>query len=422
MKTGYQARESILFQWRFYLMGIAISPLLVSADLIDDMKPGTWAEIPNTHLEAVKPNPLPRNQSGFAVMVAWSGGAADTKRGRLLVWGGGHGDYSGNELYAFDIATLKWARLTDPSTDVGGEEGTGLYPDGSPRSRHTYDYIEYIPNLDAFCTFGGGAMYPSGSQGSRKTICYEFETKKWQVMGDAITGGIGAVSGYDPVTGHLWLQGSGNNPVLAEWNPVANTWKKHQTYPAGWFPYMYTGAAGRGMFVAIGEGKTLTWNLMNGTAQLTELSTTGDKDILSAKNAGIAYDTDAEVFVAWNGGTNVYVLDVDAKQWAKMPIGSGNSVTPTAATSNGIFGRWQYLPTRKVFVGVNATNQNVFVYKLPENVKSIKPSPEPVPTQGLRVSRRGNRLALREIPDIREWSDILGRPEPFFPTSLHFTR
>ena len=28
----------------------------------------------------------------------------DTTRGRLVIWGGGHADYKGNEIYAFDFA------------------------------------------------------------------------------------------------------------------------------------------------------------------------------------------------------------------------------------------------------------------------------------------------------------------------------
>ena len=191
-----------------------------AADAIDNLKPGEWLEVPTSRLDALKPDPLPPNQSGFAaVITAWSGGAADIKRGRLLVWGGGHGDYSGNEIYAFDINTLKWDRLSNPSTNVGGDESSGIYPDGTPRARHTYDYIEYIPTIDAFCTFGGGAMYPTGGTGSRKTFCYDFKLNKWIQKNDAITGGIGAISGYDPYTQKLWIQGTGNNPPLAEWDP-----------------------------------------------------------------------------------------------------------------------------------------------------------------------------------------------------------
>jgi len=59
-------------------------------------------------------------------MTAWSGGAFDTTRDRLVVWGGGHADYPGNELYVFDLGTLRWQRLTDPSptTAIGAPPAT----------------------------------------------------------------------------------------------------------------------------------------------------------------------------------------------------------------------------------------------------------------------------------------------------------
>ena len=41
------------------------------------------------------------------IVYAWSGGTVDTVKGRLLVWGGGHSDYWGNELYALDVASLR---------------------------------------------------------------------------------------------------------------------------------------------------------------------------------------------------------------------------------------------------------------------------------------------------------------------------
>ncbi len=74
-------------------------------------------------------------------ITAWSGAALDTNADRLLVWGGGHADYSGNEVYAFDLRTLRWTRLTEPSAV---DRSRGHYADGNPRSRHTYDYIEFV--------------------------------------------------------------------------------------------------------------------------------------------------------------------------------------------------------------------------------------------------------------------------------------
>lgn len=51
------------------------------------------------------------------VINAQSGAAADTRRNRLYLWGGGHGDYSGNEIYALDLnaSPVTLRRVTDPT-------------------------------------------------------------------------------------------------------------------------------------------------------------------------------------------------------------------------------------------------------------------------------------------------------------------
>ena len=45
-------------------------------------------------------------------ITAWSSAALDPDSSRLLVWGGGHADYAGNEVYAFDLRSLQWTRLS----------------------------------------------------------------------------------------------------------------------------------------------------------------------------------------------------------------------------------------------------------------------------------------------------------------------
>ena len=39
-------------------------------------------------------------------------------------------------------------------------ERTDSYADGSPRARHTYDYIEFVPSVNRLMSFGGAALYP----------------------------------------------------------------------------------------------------------------------------------------------------------------------------------------------------------------------------------------------------------------------
>ena len=61
-----------------------------------------------------RPDPAPRD--GDEVVA--SGAAFDTQREQLLVFGGGQ-SYAGNEIYAFNMAELKWFRLTEPSGLAG---------------------------------------------------------------------------------------------------------------------------------------------------------------------------------------------------------------------------------------------------------------------------------------------------------------
>src|SRR5262245_35058305 len=118
---------------------LAVSALLhvgnAHADAIDDLQPGHWYEVPNSQLEAV--DPCPSSDCSWsavegvdAVMNDWSGGAFDTFRDRLIVWGGGHGGYAGNEIYVFSLSTLAWERVSEPSDPVNKDEDYA--PDGAP--------------------------------------------------------------------------------------------------------------------------------------------------------------------------------------------------------------------------------------------------------------------------------------------------
>src|SRR5262249_55208648 len=79
--------------------------IVLSTSTIDSLQAGQWFQVPNSNLSAVLPNPLPPGNP-VNIMAAWSGGAYDTTRDRLIIWGGGHADYAGNEIYVFDVNSL----------------------------------------------------------------------------------------------------------------------------------------------------------------------------------------------------------------------------------------------------------------------------------------------------------------------------
>jgi len=93
-------------------------------------------------------------RNGFpGITEAWNGAVLATRlgdSGSLLVFGGGHNDYFGSDVHAFDIARREWGRISDGFTRGGPEEyGAGAfypnaeYPDGSPLPPHTYGYVQY---------------------------------------------------------------------------------------------------------------------------------------------------------------------------------------------------------------------------------------------------------------------------------------
>ena len=72
-----------------------------------------WHELPGTALRTIcPPNRFGGSDYSFHdycqnVTAAWNSAVMDTRRNRLVVWGGGHADYLGNELYALDVASQK---------------------------------------------------------------------------------------------------------------------------------------------------------------------------------------------------------------------------------------------------------------------------------------------------------------------------
>lgn len=349
---------------------IAIPPILSAASL-DDIGPGEWFEAPNSKMESVVPATLPEGSwNGFkAVMESWSGAGFDSKRDRLIVWGGGHHDYSGNEIYAFDVNKLAWTRLNESSTDFGGDENTGEYPDGNPRSRHTYNYIQYIPAIDRFCTLGGAGLFPSGQTGTNNTHCYDFDSKKWERKNAGAVGSIGAISGVDEATGKVYLHSGGSGRLL-EWSPTADTWTPRIAYPKGWFNYYYTGAVGDGKFIAIGldgesKASLIQWDLAKPDAAPMHMDIPASVEAAQKQNPGFTWDSKRKVFVAWSGGSKLWVLNPANLGWAAVPLSGDNTVIPTAGEKLGTYGRFRYVASQDVFVGVNRISESVYLFRMP---------------------------------------------------------
>lgn len=356
------------------LAGAIALPLLLvstaSAGPIENLQPGQWYQVPNSKLRSVIPVPAPAGDPSN-VIAAWSGGTYDTRRDRLLVWGGGHADYGGNEIYGFSIGTLSWSRIWGPSLlSIIQAQFLGscveTYTDGNPVARHTYGGLAYDSQQDALMIYGGSLFCGAGN-GGNDTWAFEFGNARWQKKGYPSTcgacGGLGASLAYDPATGHTWLAGVNYN--LGEFDPATGAWTLRNT--ASGIGYGMTGAIDtkRHKYVFVGlDGVKMATLTATGTIALQTVGTTGATAMVGAKFPGLAYDPVSDRIVAWAGGATLYSLNMDTLVWTRNDPAPSNTVTPPPQADMGTYGRFQYVASKNAFVVVSDVDQDVYVCKL----------------------------------------------------------
>jgi hypothetical protein len=330
---------------------------------LDSLAPGHWLEVGNSKLAGVLykgplADELRGNTGPAGIMSAWGGATFDTNSEALLVWGGGHQDYYGNEVYSFSLKTLQWRRLNEPSSIAGWSRHTGILPDGAPSARHTYGALTFLPRTNQmFSTASSGSMPDGGS--TPESWLFNLSANRWTRAADSPYASIDSIAAYDP-TDQMVYQ-INNHWGLSQYNPKANAWSLTGRQALADYRMMGALDPKDRLLVAAGNGYLQSVNLAIGI--LTNVSSSGDQTIEKANAPGFAWDEAANLFVGWNGGSTVYTLDPHSWAWTAYAAAPDNSVTPTPPASFGTFGRFQYAPTANAFVLVNDINQNVFLYK-----------------------------------------------------------
>lgn len=331
---------------------VSASTAPVAGPSVGRMAPGSWLAIPETRMATVAADgpPATRGTSGpSAVVGAWSGGAFDSRRNRLVLWGGGYSDYAGNELYAFDVGAMSWRRLTEPTAKPRLNEEASA--DGSPTSRATYNGLAYMAHADRYFALGGARA--GNGFGCATPWTFDFDAGKWSTpttVGLHPGGGLGAVCSYDPTTRKLWFGDS-----TGTWSLDGDRWTKQSA--DDW--YYFTGAIDtkRGLWILVGNGKVYAVDVRGGSASRQTWTTTGGDAFIAKSNVGLDYDPKRDRIVGWAGGA-VYSLDPETKTWTATDAPGAPSPTP-----NGIFGRWRYVPAVDAFVVVTAIDQDVHFFK-----------------------------------------------------------
>ena len=326
-----------------------------------------WHRIPNTKIRSVCP-PADFGGSGYnfrsrcnGVTDAWNSAVMDTKRNRLVIWGGGHNDYHGNELYALDLGSLSIQRLNDPGLPLTLSACPETVADGTqPNSRHTYDGIAYVEHLDSLFAFGG-SLSSCGSF-STATWMYRFESARWErckPSGPIPRPDPGVVTAYDPTTKKVFVH---DLETLYAYDPAADRYERLSS--GSEIDYHMTAVLdpGRRRLLVIGKGDVYVYDVgPRSWHTRRRLRTSGGDRLVHSVYPGLAHDPDRDRIVAWNGGDTVYSLDLEKGVWTPITYPGG----PGEPIESGTYKRWSYSRASGVFVVVNSVDRDAYALRLP---------------------------------------------------------
>ena len=365
--------------------GIGLSPAL------------GWSRIPGTNLQSACPldnfknSDYPFNEKCKNVVEAWGGAAADTLRNRLIVWGGGHSDYSGNEVYDLDLNRLTMNRLTDPAVPVASDCVEAL-SSAQPNSRHTYDSLVYVPELDAMLSFSG-SLAPTGCASKAS---WKFDMKKlgWTQLAPSGTspvfnGGVAAVS-YDP-TRRLAFISTESYGSFAYYDFAANSYKllNRNAMTEGHETSVIDPT--RKLFFLLGGGYGYKIDI-SGKDSSYSLKTIRANGCFFKNSVypGVAFDSAQDRIVGWEGGNTVFLYNPEADSCSTVTYPNG----PGAQQANGTNKRFSYFPALNVFALVNGFKEDAYVLRLTggastttSSISGLQVSCSPFPVQTGRFAQ-----------------------------------
>ena len=181
----------------------------------------------------------------------------------MIIWGGGHLNYFGNEIYSLNLndSPQTLTRLNDPSPINPTLNCIPTLADGKPNSRETYNNLVYMQHVDKMYSFQGALACGNGSS-AEDTWTLDLSTLQWTRM-DPANGSLhsrhihcpweklSAVTAYDPNTRTVLLSWLGQ---MWRYTYETNTYDLLSTKDH--VPYASTGALDtkRKLFVFMGHG------------------------------------------------------------------------------------------------------------------------------------------------------------------------
>ncbi len=253
------------------------------------------------------------------VMDAWCGGAFGEATGNYWVFGGGHSDYGGNEVFVLDVYsdTPTWVRINNPTIDMAvSPTHYMLHNDGQTRTVHSYNNLHEI-NGELFCT--GGSLYDQGGG-----ACYVAKISRddpvWKPdylnSGTPYFGNSWGVSAYNAADNSIYKSPSGGNDQCYRYDIAAKTMTKMFDFPnnmgTGYYSAHWNPVRNVMIIIAYGlwvydpsRNASFGWMIQ----QPPPVGGLGTGMLVG--KYGVCYDSKRDVYYIWSGGDDhgsVWVL------------------------------------------------------------------------------------------------------------------
>jgi hypothetical protein len=344
-------------------------------DLVSAAAPNSWIKANvNTFQSIWAPDDLKAGLIGpgtpTAVIRCWSSFAWDSTRSRMILYGGGHANYDGNEVYVFDGLTRQWSLAFHASDVVEYDDVTSEYvtvdgPLHSPVSAHTYDNSAYLQVLDRFITFGGAAAHSGGAYLVHGDGPDRFSGPYTLDLELACRGMVGGLTGSNV---HRGTTVGVDLPGANAWS-LRDYFKDHPSAASLFSTRSHTscGSAwrvedGKDVIYKYTYRNSALWRYQFNDADYRNDTITqiGASDLSTTQwDSTCALDTDNDIFLAMGAGPDDVLHGYDLKLYAGAPIrnfrvGNGGLVGTGAAAfladpAKLVFGI-AYDPTHQHFV------------------------------------------------------------------------
>lgn len=366
----------------------------ISLDWVSQVASQTWATIPGTALSAADPDPgrteaWAGSGGQAAIVTAWGSAWLDPATGLQYCWGGGHSNYYGNELYVRDLsaASPAWSRVSDPSDLASYSNATGTateYSDGRIRSSHCYNALVWVPGVGPVMA-GLSSRATDGGHGSSAIFTFNTSTGAATASSTATNSGsgTGVAACYDSTrgtSGSIWMRRVGTSYIQR--HDIAADTRSNVGSQQAWSGQCSLAAHPSGDYLLVGngdadQGQTVSggWCVFN-CATGSYSTPTFSGSVSGGLWPGWCQPVWVEslgCFCAWDNDTDrtrITTLtpgtDPFTDTWtiSYLTVSGSNAVTPSAAATQGTYGRFAYWEQAGGFVVFNSASETGYFYKI----------------------------------------------------------